>query len=84
MDHEILLKKMYHFFGIGGKTHDLSRSYLNEKYQYAKVDDCISSYSKMSCVVPQGSCLGLILFLMYIHDIPNSSNFDINSRMTLD
>ena len=77
VDDEILFKKMYRFFGIRGKTHDLFRGYLNERCQYIKVDDCISNYSKISCDVPQGSCLGPILFLMNINDIPNCSNFDI-------
>ena len=78
VDHEILLKKMYHFFGIRGKTQELFRSYLSDRYQYTKVSTSISSNSRISCGVPQGSCLGPILFLMYINDIPNCSKFDIS------
>ena len=78
VDHEILLKKMYHFFGIRGKTQELFRSYLSDRYQYTKVSTSISSNSRISCGVPQGSCLGPILFLMCINDIPNCSKFDIS------
>ena len=77
VDHEILHKKVYHFFGIQGKTQDLFHSYLTDKHQYTKVGDSISNNSKMSYGVPQGSCLGPILLLMDINDIPNCSIFDI-------
>ena len=36
----------------------------------------MSSCTKVSCWVLQESCLGLLLFLLYIHDISLISNFD--------
>ena len=64
------------FFGIRGKTLDLLTSYLKNRYQYTNVRKFMSSYTKVSCGVPQGSCLGPLLFLLYINDISLISNFD--------
>ena len=76
VDHDILLDKLYRNFGIRGKPLDLLTSYLKNRYQYTNVRKFMSSYTKVSCGVPQGSCLGPLLFLLYINDISLISNFD--------
>ena len=76
VDHDILLDKLYRNFGIHGKSLDLLTSYLKNRYQYTNVRKFMSSYTKVSCGVPQGSCLGPLLFLLYINDISLISNFD--------
>lgn len=45
---------------------------LENRYQSVKIDDVISSSKPVQFGVPQGSILGLILFLIYISDMSTS------------
>ena len=46
---------------------------MNGKH-YVVVDNQASSMQLIKCGVPQGSVLGLVLFLLFINDICNVSN----------
>ena len=74
VDHEILLKKLWHY-GIRGIANDWFKSYLTNRMQYASIDGILSDLLKVSFGVPQGSVLGRLLFLLYIHDLHNSITF---------
>ena len=51
-------------------------SYLENRSQFVHYNNCDSEVLKISCGVPQGSVLGLKLFILYIYDICNvSTNF---------
>jgi hypothetical protein len=71
--HEILLKKMKKF-GINGLTLKWFESYLNDRTQVVDIDGVISEPRYINISVLQGSILGPILFLMYINDLPLSTD----------
>ena len=53
----------------------LIRSYLTDRLQYTFVSGTKSNLSKVKFGVPLGSTLSLLLFLIYVNDLPNISNF---------
>ena len=69
VDHGILLAKLHHC-GINGIEHDWFRSYLNNRRQFCKVNSEPSKIQSIEIGVPQGSCLGPLIFLLYINDLP--------------
>ena len=77
-NHKILIFKL-NCLGIRGVVDDLFVSYLSKRKQFVAIGKKCSKTLYMSMGLPQGSSLGLLLFLLYIKDMarcfstPNAS-----------
>ena len=74
VDHQILLAKLNHY-GIRGVSNDWFKSYLSKGYQYVYINGYESRLAAINCVVPQGSVLGPLLFLLYINELNQTKEF---------
>ena len=65
VDHDILLKRLSSKFAVSGTVIEWLRSYLDERCQRILINTTQSSSFKLNFGVPQGSCLGPLLFTVY-------------------
>ena len=66
IDHGVLQRTLESDFGIIGKVSEWIMSYLSERSQQVVINNVRSEPSRLKYGVPQGSCLGPILFTLYL------------------
>ena len=65
VNHCVLLDRLRTSFGIRGPALQWFASYLSNRTQRVSFDQTLSEEVSLACGVPQGSCLGPLLFTIY-------------------
>ena len=74
VNHEILIKKLYRI-GFRGTSLMWFRSFLTDRKIVVDVEGVISDARIVNIGLPQGSVISPLLFLLYINDMCNASNY---------
>ena len=65
VDRSVLLRRLQTSFGISGAPLDWFKSYLSARSQRVSIPGALSDNLPLDWGVPQGSCLGPLLYVIY-------------------
>ena len=65
IDHSVLLRRLQTSFGISGTPLDCFKSYLSARSQRVSITGALTDSLPLNWGVPQGSCLGPLLYIIY-------------------
>ena len=71
VNHDILCQKL-NCYGIHQRELLWFESYLSNREQFCRVNGIDSEINSINIGIPQGSCLGPLLFIIYINDLPQA------------
>ena len=71
VNHDILCQKL-NCYGIHQRELLWFQSYLSNREQFCRVNGIDSEINSINIGIPQGSCLGPLLFIIYINDLPQA------------
>ena len=74
LDHERLIMKLEKY-GIRGPALSWFKCYLEGRKQFVQINGAMSECKMLRTGVPQGSILGLFLFLIYMNDLEDICTF---------
>ena len=74
VDHRILIKKLG-AYGIRGISGAWFSTFLSNRKQFCSVNGQKSGARLVTCGIPQGSCLGPLLFIIYLNDFEQCLEF---------
>ena len=81
VNHKILLSKLKGY-NVKGSILNLLQNCLYNRIHSILINNVVSEHEIVNVVIPQNSCLGPLLFLVYINDIFSST--EINMRLFVD
>lgn len=69
IDHELLFKKLAEY-GFKSPAVDWIENYLSNRQQCVSFNGSLSNVKNLKCGLPQGSCLGPLLYAIFGNDLP--------------
>ena len=91
VEHEILLERLRSTIGLRGKVLSWFESYLKGRSQQVSINETLSKPFDLKCGVSQGSCLGPLLFTIYVsklfqilkHHLPSVHTYADDTQLYL-